>query len=762
MTSSDQTLLKAALWYAKHGWAVHPLRRHDKIPTQTKWQKRATDDVIAVGEWWTRTPEANIGLAPGNCGLVVIDVDEESMESWRDLVGEVREAHGVNLEDTVIDETPGGGLHVFYRANGRAVSTGKIRDVIEVKAQGGNIVLPPSMHPAGGTYGWAMNCGPHEREVADLPACLARMLPGRRRAKAMLPPGSDRMTLTWNEILQPHGWEPVRTDQQGKTYWRRPGVDKHGGHSATTKFDQRDLLFVFSENAVPFEAEQSYNKLAAYAVLNCEGDVGAAMEDLGIALDDEGTQGDYGHAAVLATKWKGVYRWATHLGAWMLWTSQVWQAVPEERVVKEASDALRAEYLDRLSDTKEKSEIDALGRAIGQACTRARIIAVLGFLKGWPTVLTLPEEWDAEPWQLNCENGVLHLDTHVLDPHSPDQLHTKLVHAEYDPEAQGPNWGAHIARFIPNKRVRRQVRRDLGSAMVGGTLEERLPIWYGTGANGKSTTSTVIQNLLGKYAQRAAPDLLVKSRGDRHPTEVADLAGSRVVFSIEADEGKRLAEALVKDLTGGDIKKARYMRQDFFEFKQTFTIFLLVNHKPVITGTDEGIWRRVNLIPFTYKIPDAEKRPQDEVIAELGTENSAILNWLVAGLDDWNADRRWKAPEVIQATANYREEQDALAGFLEACCEFKPTYEVTVKGLYGAYTQWCERGGERALSKRRVGDLLEQRGCPRQRNNKARVFVGVHLTNRHQTTMADSLERQEPPPPEQRAFRDEADEEIPF
>ena len=298
----------------------------------------------------------------------------------------------------------------------------------------------------------------------------------------------------------------------------------------------------------------------------------------------------------------------------------------------------------------------------------------------------------------------------MISNHDPKRLMTKIAPVNFDPDAKGPTWTAHLERFLPNENIRRQVQRDLGIALVGTTIEEMLPIWYGTGANGKTTTAKVIRRVLGDYVGEAAPNLLIQTKFERHPTEIADLASRRIVFSSEVGQGKRLDEELVKRLTGGDIKKGRYMRQDFFEFEQTFTIFMIVNHHPMITGTDHAIWRRVRLIPWTVQIPEEEQLPQETIIERLVAEGSAILNWLLAGLADWKQDRKWMAPEVKAATAEYKAEQDRLGSFLADCCEQAPHYTVPAGELYEVYEKWCKEAGEEALGKTAFGKRLKEQG----------------------------------------------------
>ena len=438
---------------------------------------------------------------------------------------------------------------------------------------------------------------------------------------------------------------------------------------------------------------------------------------------------DWAHAETLAGLLEGAYRWAYHRGTWMGWTGQVWEPITEQRMATIAAESLRIEYARLLALAANKPTLKRLARLITDTCVYRHVQGGLSFLKGWSGFETEPKQWDADPWLLNVSNGLVDLRTGAIAVHSPSHLCTKLAPVAYEPIAAAPAWEAHLERFLPNESIRRQVQRDMGTALVGAVLEEALPIWYGTGGNGKTTTARVFAAVLGDYARKAAPNLLIQSRNERHSTEVADLAGSRWVVSAEIDDGKRLAEALVKDLTGGDVKKARFMRGDFFEFFQTFSITLLVNHKPIISGTDEGIWRRVRLVPWTETITDAERRPQDEVLFELLQEGPGILAWMVAGLQDWLADSRWEAPEVKMATMAYREEQDVLAPFLSDRCEIGPRYTVGVGELYDAYGRWGENVGEQCAAKRRFGDLLRQRGCSQQQvgHAKTRTWIGLRL-----------------------------------
>jgi len=274
-----------------------------------------------------------------------------------------------------------------------------------------------------------------------------------------------------------------------------------------------------------------------------------------------------------------------------------------------------------------------------------------------------------------------------------------------------------------------EVQRSLGVALVGAVLEEKLDLWHGTGANGKSTTQKALLAILGDYAGVCAPNLLMASKHERHPTELADLAGYRVVFSTETEANRHLAESLVKQLTGGEPIKARFLYGDFFTFGRTFTLTLITNHRPSISGQDLAIWRRIRLVPWTETIPESERRPQDEIVAELVREGPGILNWLLQGLRDWQRDPHWTAPEVVAATDAYRLEQDALGGFLADCCELGSRYTVGVGELYERYIEWANESGEEPIGKRAFSQNLKSRGIGQARigHDNIRKWLGLRL-----------------------------------
>jgi putative DNA primase/helicase len=313
---------------------------------------------------------------------------------------------------------------------------------------------------------------------------------------------------------------------------------------------------------------------------------------------------------------------------------------------------------------------------------------------------------------------------------------------------------------LPSAELGRFFKKLVGYALTGDVSEHVLPVLYGTGANGKSTILNALLAAVGDYGMQAAPDLLVAKKGS-HPTEVADLFGMRLVASIEVEDGRRMAESLVKQLTGGDKVRARRMRQDFWQFDPTHKVFMAVNHKPEVRGTDTAIWRRLRLIPFTETIPPAE---QDKRLPEkLEAELPGILAWAIEGCLEWRREGLQAPAEVRRATGQYRSEMDVIGTFLQDECEIGNGLKVPFTELYSRYEQWCEEGGERAETRRKFNARLKERGtfdARRSGPGGANEWHGLRLLKKQSGGFAGKLkERTENThnAPENTASRDEGE-----
>jgi len=317
-----------------------------------------------------------------------------------------------------------------------------------------------------------------------------------------------------------------------------------------------------------------------------------------------------------------------------------------------------------------------------------------------------------------------------LKPHAREDRITKIAPVEYRRDAICTFWFEHLARvFARNEEMASFLQLAFGYSLTGLTDERIIFISHGSGANGKTTTHEVIAEILGDYAARTSTETILVKREGSIPHDVADLRGSRFVFCSEAEEGKRLAESLIKDLTGGDTIAARHLYQEWFKFRPTFKIWVATNHKPIIRGTDNAIWDRIRLIPFTVPIPREERIPRSRIMEKLISELPGILAWLVQGAQDWARFGLGTPQHVQDATAEYRADMDVLGAFIKECCVVSRNVQTFAKDLYAGYVKWSEDNGERAIPQRSFGARLRERGFCAERTTGGRYrWIGIGLS----------------------------------
>jgi putative DNA primase/helicase len=437
---------------------------------------------------------------------------------------------------------------------------------------------------------------------------------------------------------------------------------------------------------------------------------------------------DVGNARRLIAQHGEKIRYCYTTRRWYVWTGRRWMQDHTGTVERFAKKTVRGIY-GQAAQNNDDLQRKRLGAWAKTSESRGRITAMIDLAKSERGVPIEPEELDSDPWILNFNNGTLDLRTGELRQHDPADLCTKIIPFDFNANATCPMFSRFLRRiFDNNAALIGFVQRAFGYSLSGDVREQVIFVFWGSGANGKSTLLETIRAGLGDYASTADSSLLMAKTHDGVRNDVARLAGIRLVSTGETEAGRYLAESLVKLLTGNDKIAARFLYSEFFEFDAQFKLILATNHKPAIRGTDNAIWRRIRLVPFKVTIPEGE---QDRSLPQkLRRELPGILAWAVRGCLKWRKEGLGQPDEVIAATQAYREEMDVLGGFLKDRCVERVDLREAAATLYSNYTNWCESNGERPLTQQRFGVALADRGFTPNRTRRARFWMGLKCGDR--------------------------------
>lgn len=320
----------------------------------------------------------------------------------------------------------------------------------------------------------------------------------------------------------------------------------------------------------------------------------------------------------------------------------------------------------------------------------------------------LPHQMDKYRMALNTPSGVLNLKTGELNAHKPEYYFTKLTSVDLSSAADCPRWIAFLDEIFDGDRdLIRYIQKALGYSLTGSTAEQCAFFLYGTGKNGKSTFLDVVRDVFGDYAANIQPETIMVRNNSSSAinSDIARLKGARLVTSVEPNEGVRINEGLLKQLTGDDTVTARKLYSEEFEFKPEFKLWMATNHKPIIRGTDTGIWRRIHMIPFTVAIPD--EKVDRNLSHKLKAEMTAIFKWIVDGCLLWQKEGLKMPRAVLESVREYRKEMDVISAFVADMC--RTSGSVPAKVLYAAYAQWADANNEYCMSNTKFGIEMSKR-----------------------------------------------------
>jgi putative DNA primase/helicase len=731
--------------------AKHPLTNH-KLHLQ-HGLKDASRDEHTVRSWWTEYRLANIGGVTGAAsGRVVLDVDPG--HGGTESLVRLTHDHEV-LPETVQHETGGGGVHLIFRDPGSIQSSaGKLGAGLDVRGEGGYIVLPPSNHASGARYTVTRGRSADEVSEALLPDWLTTLLrvsvrrvgpgtamvveeripEGRRhsellslagsmRRRGMSPAAIAAALLAENSAR----CEPPLSEAE---VWEiaRSVVRYPAGASSPRYASELDALLA--------HVEENGDELDQIARRAPEPEA-PAPEDHTASKKGAGGQDapappwhrtDSGNAEMLAEMFGDSLRFDHARERWLLWSERYWKRDADGEVQRLALLVAR-ERLRRAADIPDKKEYEAAVKHALASEHRSRRDAMLALAQSERPIADAGDSWDADLFLLGVPNGVVDLRTGTLRPGRHEDRITMQAGVAFDPKSTCPRWLKFLDEiFDRDAALVGFVQRAAGYSLTADTTEQ---VWfgcYGSGANGKSTFLEAIRGAAGDYAVNASFSAFEMHARAAIPQDMARLAGRRLVTASETNEGVRLNEARIKALSGGDRITARRLYENEWEFDPTHKLWLSFNHRPAVGDDSPAFWRRVRLIPFERTIPEDQR--DNRLGEKLRGERAGILAWMVCGCLAWydSGSRGLKVPATVRdATETYREESDPLGAFLANECILEPAARATSAELWTRYREYTRGDAAAVHTQRSFGDRLRAHGFEPDRSHSGRLWIGLRL-----------------------------------
>lgn len=746
-----------------------PKLRKPKSPHTFRGLDDASQDPDQIRAWWQEWPDALVGVPTGSgTRLAVVDYDlpkaDQAARDWLEL-------HAAELSGTRNHGTLSGGKHYLFRTpegreyrNGVCLKLDNIeRKGLDCRAQRGYIIW------------WPMHGGRVDGdEIAPLPAGLIDEQFIDVRNLKPLPTATpetwakDKNTLILTlPYIDPTSYQIwIDTGQiihlasgaadDGFLLWNAWSAGEITGECPAEYSginDCREKWATFNPTAKARKHTKTVGSVVHAAktmgfawpsptpkpqidTASDSGDVFAeqlenppAIEtppiDSYLDADEVGfTDTDIANSRRFAFQYGDKVRYTVERG-WFTWDLQRWRVDEKGIQVQEFGKRTAISIFDEIRNAIDRKEV--IKHAKNSQSKRAveAMVSLARSERGIPARLA---DFDQDPWLFNVANGTIDLRSGELRDHSKIDLISSISEAHFDDNAKCPLWNEFLDTITAsNIELRSYLQRLVGYLLVGDTSDQSLHFLYGSGANGKSVFCEVVQRLLGEYAITISPDVIMLRRHAGIPNDIARLRGVRAAMMNETTQGSKFDEAKLKDLTGGDTLTARFLNHEFFDFRPTHRIIVRGNHKPSINGTDDGIWRRLRLVPFTVSIP-AEQQDSG-LIGKLCGELSGILNWALDGCEAWREDGALKPPAIItDAVKQYRSESDTLGIFVEENCTVRANSQVKSSIFYSRYREFTEASNERAIPQKEMRTEMEKRGYVYRRGSGGNpIYEGLSL-----------------------------------
>jgi putative DNA primase/helicase len=684
---------------------VIPIPSRQKGANLKGWQNLATTDSKQIEKWNAEDSQQNVGAVAKLDGFWMLDCDVP------DLPQTIEKETGEVFPRTFSVKSSKG-LHFYFKHTFTSRSLKKtiqLKDeqgnvLCDVKVHNGYVVGPGSIHPTGARYEVV-----NDAEITDAPNWLVSWIKAQHEHA---------------EADEKHQHESI--EGQVKEGGRNTFLFEQACRLRASGLSQSNGLIalrtVNDDKCAPPLEETELCKIvgSAYSYEPTNN----ALHEL-IEKPDLPSNTDLGNARRLVLAEGKDIHYSYCSKKWFVWDGRKWAADEAGEIHRRAKRTVRA-MLQEAATLEDDQKRNILVAHEQRSESEGRLNAMISLARSEPGVSVRPADCDSDPMILNCLNGTIDLKTGTLREHCRHDLASKIAPVESDPSAVCPTWLKFLDTITGHSmELNLYLQRCAGYSLTGDTNEHALVLLYGTGANGKSTFLEVLRFVLGDYAQSADFQSLMVSQGQSVRNDLAKLNGARFVTATESEDGKRMAENVVKQLTGGDTITTRFLYQDYFEFEPQFKLWLGTNHKPVIRGQDVGIWRRIRLIPFTVSIPLDEQ--DHDLKRKLKLEAPGILNWAIEGLAQWRTNGLQEPAVVKDATKEYRADQDVIGHFLDARCIEEVGVKSSARSLYTAYKEWAQESNEWTMSERRFSTVLTERGLKKVRHGAGIMWEGIAI-----------------------------------
>jgi P4 family phage/plasmid primase-like protien len=708
MSSATERNTDLLRFYDNEGIKLVRLSHRTKKPIDDEWQRRplALEDVEA----WVRSG-GDVGWQCGEVSdwMSAVDLDCEEARSLapRFLPETLQGAKGKEAPSQYFYRSPGLGYKRFSELDGPG-------ELIALKAsnngRGHQVAVAPSVHREKGPYYFIGGYNPasiavvhkdelrHRVGMLATAALIARLLPPSREEGGG---GRHDLALALSGYMLRNDEAAEDVEKMLVTAWEHRKASRQAVEDV--RRSARDTATRLARNE-PATGGRRLGELVPRMPERIADFLGWAQPNMREQRRHY-ARTDLGNAERFVDAHRDRVLWCPARKAFLCWDSKRYEWDMRGEVVKLAHTTARSIFHEA-ADAESEEEQKAITKWALASQNESRINAMLSQAR--PYLAVGMEELDRDAWLVNCQNGTLDLRTGKLKAHNPVDRITKIVPTDYDPDAPRPRFEQFLKETLVDEAVISFVKRYSGYTLTGITRERLLAILYGFGKNGKTTLVELLRDVIGDYATNTDTETLLMKRYQGVGNDVAALKGARFVSAAEVEQGRRLAESKVKQLTGRDTVTARYLFGEPFNFTPEFKLWLSTNNKPVIQGTDDAIWDRLRLIPFTQRFDGDRQDPK--LPEKLRAELPGVLAWMVEGCLEWQEHGLGEPESVRQATDQYRAEMDTLAAFIEDRCVVREGLVAPATPLYKQYQMWCDDAGEKPETQKMFGMRLRERG----------------------------------------------------